>query len=152
MVTRSGLAVGMLLLSLGSLLGQGKDASPGNPPVVLIASQIDANEHLVLVHYHTIFMQPANPKSPGAVWNERYLSKVSLKDVTIYRGEGKVVTVEQARKLLGEKEVAILATSWGSQLPPFYRRVIGDDVLLFAFPKEAPTWRAIQAPEAPVRK
>jgi hypothetical protein len=142
----------MLVLSLGPLLGQDKDASPGNPPAVLIASQIDRDGNLVLVQYKTIYMQPASRKSGVAMWNERYLTKVPLKGVKINGGDGKEVTIEVARKLLGDKEAAILATSWGRQLPPFYRRVFKDDVLLFAFPREAPIWRAIQDPEAPVRE
>jgi hypothetical protein len=151
MVTHRAISVSMLALLLGPLLGHGKDASPGNPPVVLIASKIDADGNLVLVRYKTIFMQPASPKVGGAIYNERSLSKVSLKGVKIYGGDGKEVTVEVARKRLGDKDTAILATSWGRQLPPFYRRVFTDDVLLFAFPQESPTWKAIQDPEAAVR-
>jgi hypothetical protein len=153
MVNRSALAVGLLLLTLGPLSGQNKNASPGNPPAILIASQIDADGKLVLVHYHTIFMRPASPKGGGAAsWNERYLSRVSLKDVTIYGRDGKKVTVAAARKLLGDKETVILATSWGRQLSPVYRKVFKDHVLVFAFPQEPPTWTVIQLPEAPVEK
>jgi hypothetical protein len=57
-----------------------------------------------------------------------------------------------ARKVLGGKETPILASSWGQQLPPFYRKVFKDDILLFAFPREAPTWKTIEAPEVPVGK
>jgi hypothetical protein len=142
----------MLVLLVGPLLGQGKEESPGNPPAVLIASQIDTDSNLVLVQYRTIFMQPASPTSGVTIYNERYLSKVSLKGVKLYGGDGKEVAVEAARKLLGGKETVILATSWGRQLSPVYRRVFKDDVLLFAFPRESPTWTAIQDPEAPVRK
>src|SRR5262249_31350732 len=125
----------------------------GNPPVVLIASEIDADEHLVLVAYRTIFIQPAGSLGGGGPReNERSLNRVPLKGVKIYRGDGKEVTVEAARKQLGGKDTPVLASSWGEQLPPFYRSVFRDDTLLFAFPKDAPTWKAIQSPSTPVHR
>jgi hypothetical protein len=153
MVTRCAVSVGLLVLSLGPLFAQGKDGAPGNPPVVLIASEIDPNGALELVQYKTIFLHPASPNSGGGpIYNERSLRKVSLEGVKICGGDGKEVTVETARKLLGGKETPILASSQGQQLPPFYRKVFKDEVLLFAFPQESPTWKTIEEPDVPVRK
>ncbi len=63
MVTRIAISVALVLLSVSTSRGQAKD--PGNPPIVLIASQINADGDLVLVQYRTIFIQPADPRSPG---------------------------------------------------------------------------------------
>jgi hypothetical protein len=152
MITRTAALVGLLVLSLSPLCGQGKDGTPGNPPVVLVASEIDTDGALVLVQYKTIFIQPTENGGGGPIYNERSLSKVALKGVKIYGGDGNEMTVEAARKVLGGKETPILASSQGQQLPAFYRKVFKDDILLFAFPREAPTWKAIEAPELPVRK
>jgi len=130
--------------------GQDKAGSPGNPPRILIASEIDKEGNLMLVSYQTVFAQPPNPKLPGAAFNTRILDKVPLKDVKIYDVTGKEVSVEAARQLLG-KETPVLASSWGRTLPPFYRKVFKDEMLLFAFPKEAPSWKEIQEPEHPVQ-
>ena len=153
MVTRVLISVTVLVCSLGPSPGQGNEASPGNPPAVLIASEIDADEHLVLVEYRTIYIQPAGPLGGGGPReNERSLSRVPLKGVKIYSVNGKEVTVEAARKRLGGKDTPILASSWGEQLPPFYRSVFRADTLLFVFPKDAPTWKTIQSPSTPVRR
>jgi hypothetical protein len=152
MLTRTAASLGMLMLSLGTLFGQDKNGAPGNPPVVLIASEIDKDGALVLVQYKTIFIQPTDKGGGGPIYNERSLSKAALKGVKIYGGDGNEMTVEAARKLLGGKETPILASSQGQQLPPFYRKMFKDDILLFAFPRAAPTWKAIEAPELPVRK
>lgn len=151
MFTRMIAPLGLLMLSLGTLFGQDKDATPGNPPVVLLASEIDANGALILVEYRTIFFQPTQKGGGGPVYNDRSLSKTALKDVKIYGKDGKEITVDAARKRLAGKETPILASSWGQKLPPFYRKVFQDDMLLFAFPQEAPAWRTIAAPELPVR-
>jgi hypothetical protein len=124
--------------------------SPGNPPGILIASEIDNDGNLVLVSYHTDFALPPNPNLPGTAVNTRILEKVPLKGVKIYDVAGKEVTVEAARKLLG-KDTPVLASSWGRPLPPFYRKVFRDEMLLFAFPKEAPSWKEIQEPDHPAR-
>jgi hypothetical protein len=124
--------------------------APGNPPHILIASEIDNEGNLVLVSYHTDFALPANPQTSGAAFNTRLLEKVPLKGVKIYDVTGKEVTVEAARKLLG-KDTPVLASPWGRPLPPFYRKVFRDEMLLFAFPREAPSWKEIQEPDHPVR-
>jgi hypothetical protein len=113
MVTRMAASVGLLVLSLGALSAQGKDGTPGNPPVVLIASEIDQDGALVLVQYKTIFIQPTEKGGGGPIYNDRSLSKAALKGVKIYGGDGKEMTVEAARKALGGKETPILASSWG---------------------------------------
>ncbi|WP_157369153.1 hypothetical protein [Zavarzinella formosa] len=152
MLTRTAASVGLLALSLGALCGQDKDGAPGNPPTALIAAGIDKDGTLLLVQYKTIYLQPTAQGGGGPIYNERSLSKAALKGVKIYGREGKELTVEAARESLGSKETPILVSSWGEKLPPFYRTVFKDDVLLFAFPQQAPTWKPIQEPEVPVRK
>lgn len=146
----------MAILALGAEADDSKtDATPGNPPDVLIASQIDKDENLLLVKYRTIFLQPAGPGQPGGpMYNDRSTYRVPLKDVVIYGGNGKEISVAVARKQLGDKDkdTAIVVTSWGDQLSPVYRKLFKDDVLVFAFPKESPDWKPIQAPDLPVRK
>ena len=132
-----------------------KDVTPGNPPEILIASRIDKDENLLLVEYRTIFIQPASPKGPGGpLYNVRSTYPVSLKGVVIYGGDGKEVSVSVARKQLGDtdKDAAIVVTSWGHQMSPVYRKLFKQDVLVFAFPKDSPSWKTIQGPELPVRK
>jgi hypothetical protein len=139
MVTRITISVALVLLSVSTSRGQ--DAWPGDPPIILIASQIDADGNLLFVQCKTIFIQPAGPGAPGGPMNYRAETKVPLKGVKIYNKDGKELTVETARKLLRGKDTAILASSWGHhQLAPVYRALFKDDVLLFAFPRVAPTW------------
>jgi hypothetical protein len=150
MIVRFTLPVCLLGILLGYARADYKPGSPGNPPRILIAREIDEQDDLVLVRYQTVFALPPSPKERGAAFNERYLEKVPLKGVKIYDGNGKEVTVEAARKLLG-KETPVLTSPFGRPLPPFYRKVFKDEMLLFAFPKEAPDWKEIQEPEQPVR-
>jgi hypothetical protein len=147
-------ALGLVVPGLltGVAFGQDKGGAPGNPPRVLIAAQIDDPDNLVLVRYRTIYRLPASPTGGVFSYNERSLEKVPLKGVRICRGDGKAVSVEAARKLLGNKETAVLASSWGRPLPPFFRAVFKGDVLLFVFPQIAPAWEEIQEPERPVSK
>lgn len=146
----------MAILALGAEADDSKKyATPGNPPDVLIASQIDKDENLLLVEYRTIFIQPAGPSQPGGpMYNDRSTYRVPLKGVVIYGGDGKEISVAVARKQLGDKDkdAAIVVTSWGHQLSPVYRKLFKQDVLVFAFPKEAPGWKPIQAPDLPIRK
>ena len=87
MVTRSAFSAGLMVLWLGPLFAQGKEGTPGNPPIVLIASEIDPKGALVLVQYKTIVLHPASPTSGGGpVYNERSLRKVSLEGVKIFSG------------------------------------------------------------------
>jgi hypothetical protein len=140
MVTRIAISVALVVLSVGTSHGQ--DAWPGDPPIILIASQIDADGALLLVQCKTIVIQPAGPGAPGGPMNFRAETKVPLKGVKIYDKEGHELTVETARKLLRRKDTAILASSWGHhQLAPVYRALFQDDMLLFVFPREAPTWK-----------
>ena len=106
----------------------------------------------MLVQYKTIFIQPTEKGGGGPIYNHRSLSKAALKGVKIYGGDGKEMSVAAARTFLDRKETPVLASSSGQELPLFYRKVFRDDVLLFAFPREAPTWKAIEDPELPVRK
>ena len=150
-MTRATLMIALWFWPLAPLFGQVKAETPGNPPEVLIATQIDAEGNLVLVEYRTIFLQPAIGIGGGPIYNDRSLHPVSLKDVKIYDGPGKELSLEAARKRLGKKETAIVATSHEHTLPVFYRTLFKDDVLLFVFPRESPTWKTIQEPELHVR-
>ena len=138
------------MLLLGRAFGEDKASSPGNPPRILIAAEVDKEDNLVLVSYQIVFAQPPSPKERGAAFNKRILDKVPLKDVKIYDTTGKEVSIEAARKILG-KDAPVLASSWGRPLPAFYRKVFKDEMLLFVFPKEAPSWKEIQEPEQPVQ-
>lgn len=156
MIAQNLLLMAILVLASGAEADDPKKgATPGNPPEVLIASQIDKDENLLLVEYRTIFFQPAGPGQPGGpMYNDRSTYRVPLKDVVIYGGNGKEISVAVARKQLGDKDkdTAIVVTSWGETLSPVYRKLFKDDVLVFAFPKESPDWKPIQAPDLPVRK
>jgi hypothetical protein len=143
MVTRIVISVGLLLFVFGASFGQDKGAPAANPPVMLVASDIDADGNLVLVVYETIIMLPASPLSPGGQRIDRILTRIPLKGVKICGSDGKAVTVEAARKRLGGKETAVLALSWEEPLSPVFRRLFRDDVLVFIFPKTAPTWKRI---------
>ena len=130
---------------LTTAVGQDRSGTPGNPPRILVASSIDEDGNLVLVSYRTIYIG-----FDGSSYNNRSLSKVSLKRVKIYTVSGKEVSTESARKLLARKETPILASSWGMPLPAFYRRLFTEEGLLFMFPQEAPVWKEIQDPSRPV--
>lgn len=119
------------------------DAPAGNPPDVLIASDIDADGNLVLVDYETIVIQPAPPLSPGGQRINRILSEVPLEGASISDVAGNAVTVEEARKRMEGKDTAILVLSDGVSLLPIYRRLFRDDALVFVFPGKAPTWKKI---------
>ena len=53
------------------------------------------------------------------------------------------VVLVAARKRLGGKDTAVLALSWEEPLSPVFRQLFRDDVLVFVFPKNAPTWKRI---------
>ncbi len=146
MLTRLATVVAVLSL-LGSAAAQDRPATPGNPPRILIASSIDADGNLELVSYRTIYIG-----FDGSSYNNRSLRKVSLKDVKISTVSGKEMSVEAARELLAETETPILASSWKTPIPKFYRRLFSDDALLFVFPREAPLWKEIQDPSRPLGK
>ena len=111
MVTRIAISVALVLLSVGTSHGQ--DAWPGDPPIILIASQIDADGELLLVQCKTIFIQPAGPRAPGGPRDMRVETKVPLKGVKIYNKDGNELTVETARKLLRRKGTALQDSEGG---------------------------------------
>lgn len=129
--------------------------SPGNPPAVLLATDIDKDGKLVLVSYRTVIIgiMSIGPQSFAEMSeNRRSLTPVSLKEVKIFGGDGKEVSVEAARKRLGGKETAVLVSSWGEGLPAAYKPLFKDDVLVFVFPEKAPVWEAIRVPADRVRR
>jgi hypothetical protein len=147
------LFVAALFIGVSPLGAQNKDIpSPGNPPTMLIASQINGNGNLVLVEYRTIFLQPASPTAPGGPrYNSRSESEVSLKGVKICNKNGKQLSLETARSQIANKETAVLATGFGQEVSPTFRALFRDDILVFVFPDEAPRWKEIQAADLPVR-
>ena len=144
MVTRIVISIGLLLaLALESLPGQDKVSPYANPPVVLVASDIDADGNLLLVEYVSTIIQPAGPLGGGGQRIDPVRFTTALKGVKIFSVDGKEVALEVVRKQLAGKETAILALSWQEPLSPVYRRIFRDDVLLFVFPKDSPVWKRI---------
>jgi hypothetical protein len=119
--------------------------NPENPPVILVASSINEVGELSLVSYQTIYIG-----MQGDSYNHRSLQKVSLKGVKIFNASGTELKIDSVRKLLADKETPILATSYGSPLPVFYKNLFAGESLVFIFPKAAPNWKKIQDPGRPV--
>ena len=65
MATRTLTTIALLAFFVLPVIAKDKEATPGNPPAILIASKIDAQGNLVLVSFRTIFIQPASPTSGG---------------------------------------------------------------------------------------
>lgn len=120
---------------------------PENPPLILVASSIDSDDHLVLVSYHSIFIGFS-----GESYNERLEKKVSLKDVQFLTVDGKETSLEAARKKLSERDTPILATSSKARVSKFYATMFAPETLLFVFPAQAPQWRDIESPGARISK
>jgi hypothetical protein len=123
------------------------ESPPENPPQILIACSIDAEGNLVLVHYKTIFIG-----FTGESYNERYTTKVLLKDVQILTVDGTEMTIEAARKRIAERDTPILATSYKTAFPKFYAEMFAPATLHFIWPEQAPQWKQIQEPGRPVQK
>jgi len=123
------------------------ESPPENPPQILIASSIDADGHLVLVRYKTIFIGFS-----GESYNERSTTKALLKDVQIRTADGNEITLEAARERISEGDTPILVTSYKAKLPKFYAEIFAPSTLHFVFPKQAPEWKQIQEPGRPVQK
>ncbi|MCO8121123.1 hypothetical protein NHH03_05185 [Stieleria sp. TO1_6] len=136
----------MLTQQISADESQSKIAPTENPPQILVASSIDADEQLVLVSYHSIFIG-----FDGSSYNERLTQKVSLKAVKITSADGVQQSVDQARKTISENDTPILVTSYKKPLPKFYKTLFSPDTLHFAFPSKAPQWKPIQSPGAPVQ-
>ena len=124
-----------------------RQCPPENPPRILVASSIDSDGQLVLVSYHSIFIG-----FTGESYNERLTTSVSLEDVKILTTDGREVTLQAARERVAERDTPILVTSSGTQLPKFYARMFAPETLLFVFPAQAPQWREIESPGAPVQR
>lgn len=124
-----------------------RQCPPENPPQILVASSIDSDGQLVLVSYHSIFIG-----FTGESYNERLTMRVSLEDVQILTVDGKTVALEEARKRISERDTPILVTSYKTQLPEFYVPMFAPETLLFVFASQAPQWKDIESPGAPVEK
>lgn len=133
-----------------SLAGE-KQLAVDNPPRILIASEINSQNELVLIRYHSIYMQPASPKGPIISYNERYEENVSLKKVQIRTVGGKELTLDEAKKKFGTKERPILASSYDRLPGKVFMQLFQEDTLIFIFPEESPVWKNIQSPGSPVR-
>lgn len=119
---------------------------PEDPPQILVASSIDSDDQLVLVSYHSIFIG-----FEGDCYNERLTKKVSLEEVQISTADGNEVTLEEARKVIADRDTPILATSYKMKLPEFFAQAFASETLVFVFSSQAPEWREIEAPGARVR-
>ncbi len=127
-------------------------ASPGNPPRILLAEGINDADELQLVNYRTIYIG-----FQGDCYNHRTLKSTSLKDVQIFLlgdqpDADEELTLAAAREKLAGQETSILATSWRHSVPEMYRPLLKPGAMLFVFPKDAPEWEEIQDPTANVGK
>lgn len=129
----------------GAVAEPAKDAPAHNPPQIVVAASIDEEDNLVLVNFKTIYIG-----FTGESYNERSLSKTTLKDVSIFAVNGKKLSVDEARKQLAGKHTPILCSSWKTPLPPFYASLFTPETLHFVFPKKSPAWKEIQEPGRPV--
>ncbi len=123
------------------------EESPGNPPRILLAAEINAEANeLVLANYRTIYIGFG-----GECYNHRTLKGVSLRDVKLRTVAGEELSIEEAQARI-DGETAILATSWRRGVPAAYRALLTGDSLVFEFPKDAPQWEEIQDPTARMGK
>ncbi len=123
-----------------------ENAPAYDPPRILVAASIDEDDDLLLVNVRTIYIG-----FDGESYNDRSLSKTSLKDVGIFTVQGESVSVDEARGQLAGKDTPILCSSNNTPLPAFYASMFVPDTLHFVFPDESPTWGKIQGPGTPFR-
>lgn len=142
------IAIGFPALATASLpsTDEATDESPGNPPRILLAVEINAEGELVLANYRTIYIG-----FQGDCYNHRTLQAVSLKEAKLRTVSGKELSLDEARERL-DGETAILATGWKLDVPAAYRSLLQDDALVVVFPKDAPEWKDMQDPTASVGK
>ena len=135
------------LLAQEQTVEQDEIARAFNPPQILVAAAIDDDDNLVLVSYRTIHIG-----FEGDSYNNRSVTKVSLSDVKIANVKGEKLTIESARKQIGDNDMPILCSSWNTQLPDFYAAMFAPKTLHFIFPKRSPVWKEIEDPGRPVKR
>ena len=141
------IAIGIPALAAAGLSRNvASEESPGNPPRILLAAEINAAGELVLASYRTIYIGFG-----GDCYNHRTLKSVSLKEAKLRTVGGKELSLDEARERL-DGETAILATAWKHDVPAAYRSLLQDDALVVVFPKDAPEWEDMQDPTASLGK
>jgi uncharacterized protein (TIGR03067 family) len=116
-----------------------------NPPQFLIASGINEKEQLVLQKYQHVTRLPASAKDKPTGSSYKSSDAVSLKGVTIISGDGKEISVAEARKVL-TKESPILVMSGGEKPSSVYLKAVSKDILIFVFPADAPVFEKARWP------
>jgi thiol-disulfide isomerase/thioredoxin len=115
----------------------------GTPLRIMIASGIDANGNLILSgteqrktkvpreveHNGKKFTQEMTWDHPVTILGRQ---TIALKDVTIYDGEGKVLSLDQARQRLKEPTPVLLSMA-GERVNPIYSKILSKDTLTFTF-------------------
>ena len=138
-----GLVLAVACLSTATVVAEDNAACPGNPPTILLASKI-TDQAIELVGYRTIYIGFS-----GESYNSRSTQTVSLADVKIRDLAGAELTCQAAQERI-KGETAILVTSGHEGISDTYKRLFHKDILVFCFPKQAPTWEPIQDPTRPV--
>jgi thiol-disulfide isomerase/thioredoxin len=116
----------------------------GMPPRLVIASGIDAEGNLLLsgTEQRKKTMPRQLDKDGKKITVDVTVSypvtvlgrqSVALKDVTIYDGEGKTISLDQARQRLKEPTPVFLMMM-GEKLDPIYQQVMKKEMLTFVFP------------------
>lgn len=121
--------------------------TPGNPPKILIASGIDAQDRLELVRYQTIYIG-----FQGDAYNHRTLDRVDLAKVTITDLSGSDLSIDEARTRLGDREeTPVLVMSHREELGGVYKSLFKKEMIIFRFKGKSPEWKAIEDPDMPVK-
>src|SRR5262245_17391644 len=129
----------------------------GTPPRLIIASKIDADGNLIASGTEqrrkkisreiekdgkkTTEEMTAN--YPVTILNRQI---ISLKDATIYDGQGQKVSLEQARERIKEP-TPVLLTMLGEKIDPIYSKMLTKETLIFTFPL-FPDMKEIKDPHA----
>lgn len=121
-------------------------APPYNPPQILVATAIDSEDNLLLVSYRTIYIG-----FTGESYNSRTVTKAALKDVAIVNVKGETISLDAARRRIGDRDTPVLCSSWGTPLPDFYASIFAVETLHFIFPEKSPVWKEIQEPGRPLK-
>jgi hypothetical protein len=133
-------------LAFGQESRAAKTSPPENPPQILVVSSIDPDGNLTLVSYKTIYIG-----FTGESYNNRSLTKVTLRDVRILTVKGEELSIESARDRISGRDTPILVSSWKTPLSEFYKGMFTPETLHFVFPANAPVWKQVQEPGRPVR-
>jgi peroxiredoxin len=142
-MTRYLIASTALFTLLNSAAAEDVPEELGPPPRLVIASGIDAHGNLIVSgteqRKKTVpreverdgkkVTQESTVNFPVTVLGRQ---SVALKDVTIYDGEDREVSMEEARHRL-KQPTPVLLTMMGEKLDPVYRKMLTKETLTFVF-------------------